>query len=86
MDLDSYYAFRRRNKCSQRAAAYGRLRPFYAVLSMIVVARFAPIAASCAHVRGRGSPLPALRRRIAQLVAEGRHAGREAATWQLAEL
>ena len=31
-------------------------------------------------------PFPALRARIAQLAAEGRHAERDAATWKLAEL
>jgi len=31
-------------------------------------------------------PFPSLRKRIVQVAAEGRHAEREAATWQLAEM
>lgn len=52
----------------------------------IVVARFAAMTASFAHVRGRVLPLPALCARISQLAAEGRHAEREVAAWLLAEL
>jgi hypothetical protein len=51
----------------------------------IVVARFEPIAAPCAHGQSP-IPFPPCNARIAQLAAEGRHQEREAACWQLAEL